>query len=501
MDWNSWLQYKTQSQNEIVQTLIQEEIDQQTRFRERVNFRCVAKRRIIASLFWGFVTLDCLLWYLNINPLNRSFSDFKLTGIAAAIWLIRMFLIREKNAAKYLVKRAAKTPEMPFSQLVAEDLRHGKAGFLGSGTFHILVCLLVTLCCLITPISDRLSETHVDGMIFKDYRSGCILVNCESNFRTTDVVIPEQVKGKTVIAIDSGAFMNEAGIVSVRIPDTVMTIGAEAFSGCTRLESIRIPESITEIRGNCFESCIALKQVILHDGITDIHGYAFRNCSSLEQITLPKGITEIRAYCFENCVSLKSIVIPEGVTRIGAHAFMGCKALASVTVPSTVRDIGSSAFRMCPSLKTIEIPEEAVVDQRSFKESPTEVIRFEFTEEQLAAIEAEVRGREPDVVYFVYETEAGTDTVYFPYTERRIIIADDPRFSEYLDSNLELQSMENYAEVLDYLEMARNQGAEAVEYQMYTQIGSDIKGETRFFYIEYSMEDMIRHIENEMAGE
>lgn len=375
MSWSSWLMYKNQSQNEIVQTLIQEEIDQQTRFREQVSFRCVAKKRMVASLFWGFVTLDCLMWYLNIDPLKRGLDDFWLTGIAAAIWLIRMFLIREKNAAKYLVKRAAKKPETPFSQLVAEELRDGKAGFLGSGKFHILVCLLVTLCCLIAPISDRLSETHVDGMIFKDYRSGCILVDCEGYFPATDVVIPEQVKGKTVVAIDSGAFMDEAGIFSIRIPDTVLTIGAEAFSGCARLESIRIPESVTEIRGNCFENCVNLKQVILHDGITAIHGYAFRNCSSLERITLPRGITEIRGYCFENCVSLKSIVIPEGVTRIGAHAFMGCSALASVTVPSTVLDIGSSAFRMCPSLKTITIPEGATVDTRSFKESPTEVIR------------------------------------------------------------------------------------------------------------------------------
>lgn len=501
MDINSWQEYKYQTEADIVQTLVQEEIDQQTRFREQVSFRCVAKKRMVTSLFWGILMLFCLIGYLDIDPLDRGLDDFWLAGIAAVIWLIRILMIREKNAAKYLVKRAAKKPEIPFSQLVGEEIWDGKAGFLGSGKFHILVCLVVTLGCLIAPISDRLSETHAYGMIFKDYRSGYILVDCEWNFRVADVVIPDRVKGKTVIAIDSGAFMDEVGIVSVRIPDTVMTIGAEAFSGCTRLESIRIPESITEIRGNCFENCIALKQVILHDGITAIHGYAFRNCSSLEQINLPAGITEIRGNCFENCVSLKSIVIPEGVTRIGAHAFMGCKALASVTVPSTVRNIGSSAFRQCTNLKTIEIPEEAVVDQRSFKESPTEVIRFEFTEEQLAAIEAEVRGREPDVVYFVYETEAGTDTVYFPYTERRIIIADDPRFSEYLDSNLELQSMENYAEVLDYLEMARNQGAEAVEYQMYTQTGSDIKGETRFFYIEYSMEDMIRHIENEMAGE
>ena len=239
----------------------------------------------------------------------------------------------------------------------------------------------------------------------------------------------------------------------------------------------------------------------LHEGITAIHGYAFRNCSALEQIVLPSGITDIRECCFENCEKLKSIVIPEGVIRIGSHAFMGCKALESVTVPSTVREIGSSAFRRCTNLKSIEVPEEAVIDERSFKESPTEVIRFEFSAEQLVAIDAEVLSREPDVVYFFYETDAGIDTVYFPYTERVILIADDPRFVEYLDGSIELESMENYAEVLEYLKMAQSQGADTVEYHMYTQIGSDIKGETRFFYVEYSMDEMIRHIRSEMAGE
>lgn len=375
MDMDTWLQYKYKAQNDIVQELIQEELDQQSRYREQISFQCVEKKRIKTSCFWGIPTLALLLNYLTTNPLDREPGGAVPVMMLALIWMIRVCMVGNKNAAKYMVRDAVKSPDKPFSQLVAESIREQKTGLAGSKMIHVLLCLVVMLGSLIVPITDRLSEMHVDGMIFKSYQDGCILVDCVADFSTAHVVIPEQVQGETVIAIDSGAFMGERDIVSVNIPNTITSIGAEAFSGCTKLESIVIPQRVTEIRGNCFENCSSLTQVVLHEDITSIHGYAFRNCSSLEQITLPSGITEIRGYCFENCSSLKSIEIPEGVTRIGAHAFMGCTLLKSVVVPSTVQEIGSSAFRQCPKLESIEIPKLVTVDERSFKESPTKVIR------------------------------------------------------------------------------------------------------------------------------
>ncbi len=192
--------------------------------------------------------------------------------------------------------------------------------------------------------------------------------------------------------------------------------------------------------------------------------------------------------------------IPEGVIRIGAHAFMGCRVLESVTVPSTVREIGSSAFRRCPMLKTIEIPEEAVVDERSFKESPTKIIRFWFTEEQKAAIDAEVANREAEVLYFVYEIAKGTDTVWFSQGNSRILIVDDPRFAENLSSKTALAPMQDYTEVLEYMKMAKEQGAQIVEYCLYSQVATDIKGIDWFISYDLAIEDMIAEAEEKLAG-
>lgn len=490
MDINTWLQYKYQTHNAIAQELIQEEIDQQTRHREQVHFRCVAKQRLHTAVFWGLPTLFLLINYLRTDSLDRTFGGVIPILLLAAVWLVRVCRVSSKAASRYLVRDAVKAPEVPFSQLVSEDLQE-RTGPAGSKAIHLLVCLAVMLGSLAVPVTDRLTEIRVDGLIFKSRDDGCILVDCEPGFRTAQVVIPEQVQGEPVTAIASGAFMNVRSIVSVHIPDSVTSIGAEAFSGCTGLESIQIPESVTEIRGNCFENCTGLKQVDFHDGITAIHGYAFTGCSSLKTVTLPRGITEVRAYCFENCTSLQTVWIPEGVVRIAAHAFMGCKALTSVTVPSTVREIGSSAFRQCPMLKAIEIPAEAVVDERSFKESPTEVSLFWFTALQKAAIDHEIENRVPTVLYFIYDAAKGPDAVRFFDENNTVLLVDDARYAGKLSEDILLQPLEDNAALMDYLKLARDQGAKSVEYALYSQVATDVKGRDWFVSYTFSIDAML----------
>ena len=98
-----------------------------------------------------------------------------------------------------------------------------------------------------------------------------------------------------------------------------------------------------------------------------------------EYIKLSNNISEIRGNTFENCDSLKSIVIPDNVTRIGGHAFYGDSSLSEVVISeySKLQEIGSSAFRRCSSLNSIQIPKYTIVNERAFKESPTNVIRYD----------------------------------------------------------------------------------------------------------------------------
>ena len=154
--------------------------------------------------------------------------------------------------------------------------------------------------------------------------------------------------------------------------------------GLTGNEKAVIPdtyndEPVVEIRGNVFKNMFLLKEVELPDTVTEIRGSTFENDISLEKVKLPSNLVRIGASAFKNCKSLQSIEIPYKVTRIAAHAFRGCSSLSNVLISSysQLKEIGSSAFRDCYKLRNINLPRSTVIDQRSFKNSNTNIIRFD----------------------------------------------------------------------------------------------------------------------------
>jgi len=123
------------------------------------------------------------------------------------------------------------------------------------------------------------------------------------------------------------------------------------------------------------ESNVVLPEYHNGEKVVEIRGSTFKNLKSLKTIVLPQNIKEIRGNTFENS-GIESITIPNGVTRIGGHAFYGCYRLKNVELPYTLQEIGSSAFRQCGQLKSIRIPSHTSVNQKAFKESPTNIERY-----------------------------------------------------------------------------------------------------------------------------
>ena len=68
--------------------------------------------------------------------------------------------------------------------------------------------------------------------------------------------------GKSVAAIEYGAFTYCTGLTSLKIPGSVSTIGAGAFQFCEGLVSVYIPASVTEIGVSAFEGCNGLTEII-----------------------------------------------------------------------------------------------------------------------------------------------------------------------------------------------------------------------------------------------
>jgi len=143
------------------------------------------------------------------------------------------------------------------------------------------------------------------------------------------VVIPE-----SVTEIDTSAFWNCKGLMSITIPSGVKRIGGSAFSGCTSLARVTIGGGVVEMGPMAFSDCTALESVTVPEGVTRIDWSMFSGCKSLKSVTLLGKVTEIRYSAFENCVSLTSVTVPDSVKYIGERAFAGCKALKKVTIPA-----------------------------------------------------------------------------------------------------------------------------------------------------------------------
>ena len=97
----------------------------------------------------------------------------------------------------------------------------------------------------------------------------------------TAISIPEAMNGETVTCVGDGAFMGNASLQSVKIPQTVTRIGENAFKGCSSLTDVNVPNTITKIEASTFEACTSLTSITLPNCITVIGKRAFYGCTKL----------------------------------------------------------------------------------------------------------------------------------------------------------------------------------------------------------------------------
>jgi len=170
------------------------------------------------------------------------------------------------------------------------------------------------------------------------------------------VVVPAEIKGKTVKGIANRGFCaeyNNSAITSIELPESIRTIGYNAFEGCTNLERIVIPEGVEIIERCAFRGCTSLVEVVLPQTLKKIDSSAFGNCTSLKEIEIPNGVQELDG--FDGCSSLVKVVIPEGVKKIENNAFEDCTSLVEISLPKSVSEIGDYAFEDCKNLISITI--------------------------------------------------------------------------------------------------------------------------------------------------
>ena len=164
------------------------------------------------------------------------------------------------------------------------------------------------------------------------------------NGSESNVVIPDEINGKSVTRIGYGVFKDCTSLTSVTIPESVTDIYGSVFEGCTNLTNITIPDGVMKIGGLTFKDCISLTSITIPNSVTEIGTKAFSGCTSLASITIPDNVTEIGDFAFEDCTNLTSITIPDSMTSISSWTFISCSSLKSITIPNSVTIIGKRAL-------------------------------------------------------------------------------------------------------------------------------------------------------------
>ncbi len=284
--------------------------------------------------------------------------------LLSAYWMTNRF-----NLVKYLSKEVKARPNekimnilMSTKQTLVKD--DSKKIFVPATISAIVISLLLF-------IEPRAFYEKIDGgYALRFYAFGL------TNFK--EVTIPETYRDEPILSIRGNAFSNMPFLEEVNLPNTVTEIRGQAFKNDIHLSFITLPDHLEYLGGGAFYNCRALESITVPDTVTYMGGEVFKNDTSLLTVTLSKNITEIRGNSFENCEKLQTIIIPDKVTRIGGHAFYNCQDLTVVlfTENSQLQEIGSSAFRRCSSLYSITIPSSVYINERAFKESPTEIYYF-----------------------------------------------------------------------------------------------------------------------------
>ena len=228
-----------------------------------------------------------------------------------------------------------------------------------------------------------------------------------------DVIIPDEIDGKTVTMIGNGAFNDCSEITSVIISEGVVRISDGAFQYCTGLEVVELPHGLQEIGNSAFANCYELTGIVIPASVNKIERYAFWFCSSMDTVVfegdkdaidinigafsrsayedslpyewiiedgvlkgikgscpltliIPEGVTEIGSQAFyawvetgnpTACQNIHSIVFNDQLGAIGDESFYNCNGICDLYIPSNVKTIGEGSFASCYNLTNVVVAE------------------------------------------------------------------------------------------------------------------------------------------------
>lgn len=195
-----------------------------------------------------------------------------------------------------------------------------------------------------------LSLVERNPFVLSPYKDAFVITHFRGD--AEDVVIPESIGKKRIIAIGPNAFAFNTKLKKVYVRGDVREIFDSAFEGCKNLLSIVFNDTLLRIGNNSFKTCTKLKIIVFPSRLCSLGDYAFYQCKSLVSVNCNKASIEIGYACFSQCISLREIKSTENIVSIGGYAFGGC-IFEDFMVFDKVGYMGTDCFVSNPKLKYI----------------------------------------------------------------------------------------------------------------------------------------------------
>ncbi len=227
------------------------------------------------------------------------------------------------------------------------------------------------------PAATETGVVSEDGLyVYNVYGTDGIGI-ASYNGTDTDITLPSQIDGKTVVSIDKMAFMNNKTVTKVVIPNTVTNVQYSAFERTTNLNTVEFAEG-SQVK--TIDKAAFYKSGVTHIGILD--GTLESQDEAIEHMVMPSTVTQIQYAAFGGTSNLKKIEfakngelktigdsafansgityvnIPDSAETIGDLAFLHCSNLESAIIGAG--DIGYRAFYNCKSLEEVELLDTVV---------------------------------------------------------------------------------------------------------------------------------------------
>ena len=204
--------------------------------------------------------------------------------------------------------------------------------------------ILLSMLAVITIACVSVVQIGAEAVYIVDGYSYNILTNttiaiCGWDNRTSNLVVPDSIIGRKVVAIANTGLKDNHEITSVDFSHAygLSSIGYQAFYNCDNISSeLVITPTVDQLGISAFEGCSSLPSVDIRGNVMSIPMQCFYNCGSLTTVKLPESLTAIEKFAFADCTALEYTVIPKNVTSIAKSAFYNDENLLLGVYKNTV---------------------------------------------------------------------------------------------------------------------------------------------------------------------